>query len=58
MKMGRKRKKIKKKMKIKKILFEESYFVSPIKYYYYYQKLVKRYGDKFDKDIVKMWGLK
>lgn len=56
--MGRKSKKIKKKMKIKEIIFEEYCFVSPIKYFYYYQKLVKKYGDKFEKDIVKIWGLK
>ena len=57
-KLGRKKKKFQKKMYIKKVLFRESYFVSPIKYFYFYQKLCKKYGDKFDKSVVELWGLR
>lgn len=56
--LGRKKKKFLKKMYIKEVLFRESYFVSPIKYFYFYQKLFKVYGDKFGKDVVEIWGLK
>ena len=45
-------------MYIKEVLFRESYFVSPIKYFYFYQKLFKVYGDKFEKDVIEIWGLK
>lgn len=55
-KLGRKKKKFQKKMRIKEILFED-YFYSPIKYFYFYQKLLKVYGDKFDKDVIEIWGL-
>jgi hypothetical protein len=57
-KLGRKKKKFQKKMYIKEVLFRESYFVSPIKYFYFYQKLYKKYGDGFDKTVVKLWGLR
>lgn len=57
-KLGRKKKKFQKKMEIKGILFREFYFVSPIKYFYFYQKLYKKYGDGFDKTVVKLWGLR
>lgn len=56
--LGRKKKKFQKKMHIKEVLFRESYFVSPIKYFYFYQKLFKVYGDKFEKDVIEIWGLK
>lgn len=56
-KLGRKKKKFQKKMRIKEILFKD-YFYSPIKYFYFYQKLLKVYGDKFDKDVIEIWGLK
>lgn len=56
--MGRKKKKFQKKMRIKEILFTGTYFYSPIKYFYFYQKLLKVYGDKFDKDVIELWGLK
>lgn len=55
---GRKKKKFQKKMRIKNILFKGDYFYSPIKYFYFYQKLFKVYGDKFEKDIIEVWGLK
>lgn len=45
-------------MYIKEVLFRESYFVSPIKYFYFYQKLCKKYGDDFNKTVVKLWGLR
>lgn len=57
-KLGRKKKKLLKKMRIKEILFKEDYFYSPIKYFYFYQKLFKVYGDKFERDILEIWGLK
>lgn len=57
-KEGRKKKKFQKKMRIKEILFKGDYFYSPIKYFYFYQKLLKVYGDKFDKDVIEVWGLK
>ena len=56
-KLGRKKKKFQKKIRIKEILFKD-YFYFPIKYFYFYQKLFKVYGDKFEKDIIDMWGLK
>lgn len=56
--LGRKKKKLFKKMRIKEILFKEDYFLFPIKYFYFYQKLFKVYGDKFEKDIIEIWGLK
>ena len=58
MKQGRKKKKFQKKMRIKKILFKGDYFYSPIKYFYFYQKLLKVYGGKFEKNIIELWGLK
>lgn len=56
-KLGRKKKKFLKKIRIKEILFKD-YFYFPIKYFYFYQKLCKKYGDKFDKSVVELWGLK
>ena len=56
-KLGRKKKKFQKKMYIKEVLFE-SYFVSPIKYFYFYQKLCKKYGYDFHKTVVKLRGLR
>ena len=55
--MKEKGRNFKKKMRIKEILFKD-YFYSPIKYFYFYQKLLKVYGDKFDKDVIELWGLK
>jgi hypothetical protein len=55
--LGRKKKKFLKKIRIKEVLFKD-YFYFPIKYFYFYQKLFKVYGDKFEKDIIEIWGLK
>jgi hypothetical protein len=55
--LGRKKKKFLKKIRIKEVLFKD-YFYFPIKYFYFYQKLIKVYGDKFEKDIIEIWGLK
>lgn len=58
-KLGRKKKKFLKKIRIKETLFKDyDYFYFPIKYFYFYQKLFKVYGDKFEKDIIEIWGLK
>ena len=56
-KLGRKKKKFLKKIRIKEILFKD-YFYFPIKFFYFYQKLFKVYGDKFEKDVIEIWELK